>query len=204
MRSGAPLRKARPGSPGQFPQRCKDRSDGLCGSSQDDSGPASDERRQSHRGVEGLVVEWKALRGGSYARRRSCGTLRMTVDGSTAVTSRSGARRSRCQPQGSARSVHRRVRPKPVRQSEARSAGSRCTWLRWCHTTARWTSSRTLRHDRQGSSEPRTLALGRPGSGAIPLNADCGACQPSGSRLRPRGTRSCPFAAIAAARSPQW
>src|SRR5215467_3751951 len=30
----------------------------------------------SHRGVEGLVLERKALRGGSHARRRACGTLR--------------------------------------------------------------------------------------------------------------------------------
>src|ERR1017187_2543917 len=31
---------------------------------------------KSHRGVEGLVLERKALRGGSHARRRACGTLR--------------------------------------------------------------------------------------------------------------------------------
>jgi hypothetical protein len=31
---------------------------------------------KSHRGVEGLVLERKALRGGSHAPRCACGTLR--------------------------------------------------------------------------------------------------------------------------------
>ena len=31
---------------------------------------------KSHRGVEGLVLERQALRGGGHARRRACGTLR--------------------------------------------------------------------------------------------------------------------------------
>ncbi len=31
---------------------------------------------ERHRGVEGLVVEWKVLRDTSHARRRACGTLR--------------------------------------------------------------------------------------------------------------------------------
>ena len=31
---------------------------------------------KSHRGVEGLVLEGKALRGGSHAPRCACGTLR--------------------------------------------------------------------------------------------------------------------------------
>jgi hypothetical protein len=42
------------------------------------SGPASDERRKSHCGVEGLVLERKALRDGHHARRCTCGTLRKT------------------------------------------------------------------------------------------------------------------------------
>ena len=46
---------------------------------------------EGHRGVEGLVGERQALRGGGHARRRALGRCaRMTADGSTAVTSRPG------------------------------------------------------------------------------------------------------------------
>ena len=161
---------------------------------------------KSHRDVEGLVVEWKAPRGGSYARRRSCGTLRthdrrrlyrgdVTVGGLVGAGASPSVQHGPCIAECS---------PDLCGNPRLGPPGHGVRGSRWCQTTARWTSSRTLRHDRQGSSESRTLSLGRPGSGAIPLNADCGACQPSGSRLRHGGTRSCPFAAIAAARSPQW